>query len=444
MLRTLHVPLSLLAVLVMFTTAIGQSREEKVRADKARVESEGFWIYNDFDTALKQAKETGKPLLVALRCIPCEECVKLDDELVDNHPEIRPLLEKFVCVRVVGTNGLDLDTFQYDTDQSFAMFMLNSDKTVYGRFGTRSHRTDWIGDVSIEGMARALDGALDLHADYPSNKALLEAKRGKPLEFSSPERFPTLSEKYNDSLNYEGDVVKSCIHCHQIGEARRDFYWHQSKPIPEKLLFPYPHPKSIGLILDPQQRATIASVVKGSVADAAKLNKGDRILTMNGQPLLSMADVQWVLHHMPASGGNVQLRVRRGTAFENATIELPSGWRRWDDTSWRVAVWSMRRIALGGMRLEPLDEQGREERGIADGKMALHVLRVGKYGPHGTAMKSGFKEDDIIVGYNGSDSLESEQELFAHTNENCKPGDTVAINLLRNGKKLNLPLRIQE
>ena len=28
----------------------------------------------------------------------------IDDELVDTDPVIRPLLEKFVCVRIVGTN----------------------------------------------------------------------------------------------------------------------------------------------------------------------------------------------------------------------------------------------------------------------------------------------------------------------------------------------------
>ncbi|WP_068142110.1 thioredoxin family protein [Roseimaritima ulvae] len=38
------------------------------------------------------ARDTGKPLLVVLRCIPCEECVKLDDDLVDQNPKLRPLL----------------------------------------------------------------------------------------------------------------------------------------------------------------------------------------------------------------------------------------------------------------------------------------------------------------------------------------------------------------
>lgn len=67
-------------------------REAKVRADRARVEAEGFWIYNQLELGWEQAKKQQRPLMVVLRCIPCEECVKLDDDLVDNHPALRPLL----------------------------------------------------------------------------------------------------------------------------------------------------------------------------------------------------------------------------------------------------------------------------------------------------------------------------------------------------------------
>ncbi|MCA9108287.1 MAG: thioredoxin family protein, partial [Planctomycetales bacterium] len=138
--------LLLLAVvwsLIPSSFAFAQSREQKVLADRKKVEAEGFWIYNDFERGLAEAKKTGKPLLVVLRCIPCEECVKLDDELIDQDPRVKPLLQKYVCLRIVSTNGLDLSLFQYDSDQSFAMFMLNADRTIYGRFGTRSHRTEW-------------------------------------------------------------------------------------------------------------------------------------------------------------------------------------------------------------------------------------------------------------------------------------------------------------
>ena len=99
--------------------ANSQTREEKVLEDRRKVEAEGFWIYNNLPLAFDTAKKNGKPILVVLRCIPCEECVKLDDELVEQDEVIRPLLHEFVCARVVSTNGLDLSLFQFDTDQSF-------------------------------------------------------------------------------------------------------------------------------------------------------------------------------------------------------------------------------------------------------------------------------------------------------------------------------------
>ena len=99
--------------LFCFTTTIGfaQSREQKVRGDKSKFEAAGFWIYNDLAKGYAEAKQTGRPLLVVLRCIPCEHCVKLDDELVEQDQKLRPLLEKFVRVRVVSANGLDLSLF---------------------------------------------------------------------------------------------------------------------------------------------------------------------------------------------------------------------------------------------------------------------------------------------------------------------------------------------
>ena len=223
-------------------TVEAQSREEKVRNDKKKVEAQGFWIYNNLPLAFETAKTTGKPLMVVLRCIPCEECVKLDDDLVEQDPVIQPMLDKFVGARVVATNGLDLSHFQFDTDQSFAVFFLNADKTIYGRFGTRSHRTEWIGDVSVERDGRRDEGErLDLHAKYPANAPALAAKRGPEPEIRSPELFPSLKDKYTNTLsNYSGKVVqRSCIHCHQIGDAQRGSTSGEGITISRKCFVPF-------------------------------------------------------------------------------------------------------------------------------------------------------------------------------------------------------------
>ena len=355
--RTTSLALALALTITGNSPAQPQSREQKVRADRQKVEAEGFWIYNNLPQAFAKAKVTGKPLLVIFRCIPCVECVKLDDELVNQDQRVRPLLEKFVRCRVVSTNGLDLSQFQFDPDQSFAGFLLNADGTIYGRYGTRSHRTYWSDDVSIDGLARALEGALALHKEYPRNKAVLAGKRGPAPEFSAPEKYPTLKERFTSSLNYSGEVAKSCIHCHQIGDAQKQLDRRRGGPMPERTLFPFPHPKAIGLILDPKERATVLRVEADTPASRAGFRAGDTILTLAGQPLLSIADVQWVLHRADPAGTDVKAAVQRDGNRVELTLTLPPGWRH------------RGRHLLAGVELGPAaNGGGRHEPGTAPGR----------------------------------------------------------------------------
>ena len=435
---------AILLIAVATITAHAQTREEKVRKDREKVEAEGFWIYNDLPAGFEKARSTGKPLLVVLRCIPCEECVKLDDELVDRDPVIRPLLERFVCVRQVSTNGLDLGLFQFDTDQSFAVFLLNADGTIYGRFGTRSHRTDWLFDVSLPGLARALEGALELHAGYPGNREQLAGKRGTPLEFGSPEKYPSLKDRYQSTLAKTGNVVKSCIHCHQIGDAQRQLYREKGQPIPESILFPYPHPKSLGLILDPEQRSTVKTVAAGSLAEHAGFRPGDEIVSLAGQPLVSIADVQWVLQRTPAEGGTLEAEVRTGDARRTLQWTLPKGWRRAGDLSWRASAWGLRRMTTGGMRLIAADEAIRKELKIAPEEMALEVEYMGQYGEHAAAKRAGFLVDDVLISVDGQTDLRRESDLFRYAVTARKPGDRLRVELVRGGKRMTLELPQQK
>jgi serine protease Do len=419
------------------------TREEKVLRDRERIEAEGFWIYNDLQAGFAEANRTGKPLLVVLRCVPCEECVKLDDDLIDRDPVLRPLLERFVCVRQVSTNGLDLKTFQFDTDQSFATFMLNGDGTIYGRFGTRSHRTDWIEDVSVPGLAAALEGALLLHAKFPSNQEQLAGKMAGEATFDRPELYPGLKEKYTSELARSGSVVASCIHCHQIGDAERDLFRSRKQPIPDEVLFPYPHPDTIGLKLDPRYRANIREVAAGSIAAQAGLQAGDRILRLNMQPILSIADVQWVLQQTPASGGTIDVTFGRGAGTHVANLTLPDGWRLAGNLSWRVSTWGLRRMATGGMTLEPLDDEQRQRLDIASGHMALRVKSLGKWGPHATALKAGFQTEDVIVKFDGQDDLLREADLIRHGVRASRAGDVVSVQVIREGRPVTLKLPMQ-
>src|SRR5437660_2008472 len=65
-------------------------------------------------------------------------------------------MDKFVCVRLVQANALDLALFQFDYDITFAVFFMNGDRTIYGRYGSRSERKGATKDISIESFRQAL------------------------------------------------------------------------------------------------------------------------------------------------------------------------------------------------------------------------------------------------------------------------------------------------
>ena len=59
-------------------------------------------------------------------------------------------------MRVVKANDLDLAQFQFDFGLTFAIVFMNADKTIYGRYGSRSSRENAESDVSVEGLAQTM------------------------------------------------------------------------------------------------------------------------------------------------------------------------------------------------------------------------------------------------------------------------------------------------
>lgn len=440
MIRALTTSLAIL--LAALSTARAEDRESKVRNDRKSVEAEGHWIYNDLARGMAEAKTAHKPLLVVFRCVPCEACAQLDAEVVARDRAIRSYLEGFVCVRIVHANGMDLSLFQFDYDQSFAAFMLNADGTIYGRFGTRSHQRESAQDVSVEGFAKALAGALQLHDEYPANKALLQGKRGPAAPFKAPEEFPSLRGKYGPKLDYEGQVVKSCIHCHQVGEAQRLVYRAAKKPIPDEVLYPWPMPGVLGLVMDPKEKATVKSVAAGSSAEKDGFRPGDEIATIEDQPILSIADIQWALHRAGDAETLRTLVLRKGRK-RPLDLTLEAGWRRRGDISWRASTWDLRRMATGGLVLEDLPADARREAGLSEDALALRVKHVGQYGEHAAGKNAGFQKDDILVNIDGHTSRMTETDLLAYALNERQPGDIMQITVLRGAEQVALKLPVK-
>jgi serine protease Do len=426
---------TLLGLILLSSPLLAQDRDTKVRNDRKAFGASRDWIYNDLGEGVRAAQESNKPLLVVFRCIPCEACQEFDDDVARRDPIIRDLLDQFVCVRIVQANTIDLTHFQHDFDQSFAAYLMNPDLTIYGRFGTRSGRPEHE-DISLEGLRKAMEAALRLHRDDGATKPSLAGKQVKQARYKTPRDYPSLSGKYGEAIDYEGQAAKSCMHCHQIREAERRVYRTANGPIPDEVLFPYPDPAVLGLKMDPKATATVERLTPGTPAERAGMRVGDEIVTLAGQPLLSIADLQWVLHNAPALT-KLPAQIRRDGKAVDLTLDLPEGWRR-GDISWRTTTWDLRRMGLGGLWLEELTGAQREEAKLTGDVLALRVKHLGEYGEHAVAKRAGFRKGDILVSFDGMSGKMSESELLAYTMQRKRPGDEVAVTVLRNGERATL------
>jgi hypothetical protein len=344
-------------------------------------------------------------------------------------------MERFTTVRVVQAYGLDLARFQFDGDLTMAVLFLNADGTVYGRYG--SHGDKATGHVhTAPGLRKAMEGALELHAGYPGNAKSLEGKLGKAPPWKTPEAMP--ANKGRENIRRADGSRGGCVHCHQARDGEAWSLRMAKKRIDDRHLWAWPMPDELGLSLDPDERAAVKAVDPGSAAEKAGFRAGDRIIAMEGQPILSIADVQWVLHAADAPGA-VEAEVARGGGTERLKLALAADWRRDGDWTNRVLVWSIRHRLLGTEPLLEADAAERKALGIDAGQMALKVKGL----PPGWVKEKAstpLKAGDVIVKVDGRSDLVTESRLLAYLFQEVPLDRTAKVMVLREGKRENLTL----
>ena len=319
---------------------------------------------------------------------------------------------------------------------------MNADKTLYGRYGTRSSQKEAERDISIEGFGKAMQKALELHKAYPANKKSLAGKVAPFSEFKIPQEFPHLEGRFQPWLDFEGKVAASCIHCHMVGEANRRFYRSKGTNVDDKTIYPWPMPDVLGISLNPKEVAKVDRVTPGSTADLSGFKAGDEIWHMEGQPILSIADVQWVLHQAKEPS-IIQVVAKRGNNRVNLNLPIAKGWRRASDIGWRTTSWDLRRMAAGGLKMRNLTTEEIKTHGLSKDKLALLVEHAGKYGDHGVAHRAGLMKGDILVEFDGISTSMRETEIFAHVLRNRPIGTEVQIKIIRNGEKKTFGFKLQ-
>jgi hypothetical protein len=393
-----------------------------------------FWIYNDLPGAIAQAKATNKPIFVTFRCVPCKNCAGFDAEVAKGAEGIKKLAqEKFVSLRQVEMKGVDLSQFQFDYDLNWAAMFINADGTVYARYGTQSIDGPDAYN-SVASLEKTMQRVLELHDNYEKVKASLAAKRGPDQPYKTPLDLPGMENKEK----LAGVTARNnCVHCHMIHDAQQNQWRKEGTMSPERLNR-WPLPDNLGIHIDPKDGRKIETLIPDSASAKAGLLPGDEITHVAGQPITSIADIQWPLQNLPNDNATLDVTIDRAGQSTTKTLTLHPGWKK-TNFLWRASRWNLRpepgfwAPALTDKQLKDLGDA------VPAGTKPLRVQFINNK-PIGQAVrKAGLKEGDVIIEMNGQPFTFPTPEAFQmHVRLNCKTGDTLKLKVLRNGKPTDI------
>lgn len=399
-----------------------------------------FWIYNNLTAAREQARKENKPIFVTFRCVPCKNCAGFDAEVAKGSEGIKKLAqEKFVSLRQVEMKGVDLSQFQFDYDLNWSAMFLNADGTVYARYGTQSADGPDAYN-SVASLEKTMNRVLELHANYDKVRASLQAKRGADKPYKTGLDMPGMERK--DKLA-DATARTNCIHCHMIHDAEQN-QWRAEGTMSVDKLYRYPLPDNFGVHIDPKDGRKIEAVTGNSPAAKAGLAVGDEVTFVNGQPITSIADIQWPIHDLPNDAATFEVTVDRGGHALTKTIQLEKGWKKIDFT-WRGSRWSLRPQPGFFAPLVPEKDLAALGDLVPAGVKPLRVQFLDPNRPQGKAdVQAGLKVGDVIIALDGKPMTMTPQEFQLHVRLNCKKGETLKLTVLRNGNTMELELPLVE
>jgi predicted metalloprotease with PDZ domain len=340
------------------------------------------------------------------------DCREFDGQVV-RLEGIKDVADKFVRVRLTRIDNVDLNLFEFDYDLTFMVFFLNAEGKVYARYGGRDAESA-DSRQSLKGLAYTMKSVLDMHGREKKEFAPRSHEGTRYIrEVSGPRRFGR------------------CVHCHQVKEIfhadlQRKGKWSRD------LAWRYPLPENLGLTLEVDRGNVVKGVTKKSAAAAAGLKAGDVIRRLGGVPIHSFGDAQFALDIAPRAG-SLEVVWQRGGKVLKEKLALRDGWRK-TDISWRP---SMQRL-LAAARLYGTDLTTREKKALGLSAKQL-AFRQKDYVP-AQARAAGIRAGDIILGVDGQRLEMDVDEFLSHVKATYLVGDRVTVNLLRDGKRLNLPM----
>ena len=297
------------------------------------------------------------------------------------------------------------------------VFFLNADEKVYARYGARDADSP-DSRQSLDGLRYTMASVLAMHGSKEKSFAPRVAE----------------SSRYVREIA-AGRRGRRCFHCHQVKEVldadlRRQGKWERHSA------WRYPLPDNLGLFLELHRGNVIEKVTPNSPAARAGLARGDVIRRLGAVPVHSLADVQLGLERAPRKG-TVALTWERQGKTRSGEIPLPQGWRK-SDITWRP---SMQRL-VPSFPLDGNDLTAVEKKAL--GLDARQLAFRQREQVHSRARAAGIRAGDIILGvddrqFPGMDGY----GLDRYVRREYLVGDTLKINVLREGKRLRLPLTLR-
>jgi S1-C subfamily serine protease len=196
----------------------------------------------------------------------------------------------------------------------------------------------------------------------------------------------------------------------------------------------YPLPANVGLGVDENQGNRVVSVTPESAASRAGLRRGDILQHLGGQPVASFADLQYALHRAPVKGA-IAMSWRRGDRAMTGSLDVAEGWRE-TDISWRTSMWGLE--PAPGVHGKDLTADEKKSIGLMPTRLAF---RQGQFVPP-QAQAAGVHAQDIILGIDEKPLEMTMLQFNAYVRLNHQVGDRITLNVLRNGKRLDLPMTL--
>jgi predicted metalloprotease with PDZ domain len=326
-------------------------------------------------------------------------------------------------------NGQNLGLFQFDYDLTWMAFFMDDQDRFYARYGGRED-TDPEAYLTKASLGRVMREVLRLHETRTVQTGRYEPA-GQPAR--TPEDIAPLYARI-----VQRKPGNRCIHCHDVKQGQLEER-QRAGTFSKELVYSYPMPSTLGLVLDAEDQNKVRSVRPGSPAGKAGLQFGDVLRGVDGQRILTAADLARVLELTPREA-KLPLETLRDGRVRRVELELSGNWRKTADPAWRSSTYVAGPNA--GLWGVPFEAEEKRLLGIPVDQMALKVTHL--FTGHPTPVKAGLRLNDVIIEVDGSRRPMTARQVNTHCQMNHDYGDRVPIVVRRGKEELKLVLELPE